>query len=148
MPWRPRRQKRQWQQRGLPYAGDGRAPQQQWNQLCSGGEGEGNCGGGGSGDGGGDNGDDDNGGGGDKDNDSSDDNNNGGSDNDNDGSDDNNNGGNRGDGGGGCDTATAVGIDKEDNNQLKVAIDNGRRRPRGSGRVLTVGAYGFHATSL
>ncbi len=90
--------------------------------------GEGNCGGGGSGDGGGDNGDDENGGG-DDDNDGND---NGGSDNDNDGSDNNNknkNGGNRDDGGGGRDTATAVGIDKEDTNQLKVAMDNGCGRP-------------------
>ena len=63
------------------------------------------------------------------DSDDSDDNDNGGSDNDNDGSDNNDNGGNRGDGGGGCDTATAVGIDKEDNNQLKVAMDNGRGGP-------------------
>ena len=96
--------------------------------------GEGNCGGGGSGDGGGDNGGDDNGGG---------DNDNSGSDNDNNGSDNNYNGGNRGDGGGSCNTATSVGIDKEDNNQLKVAMGNGRGRPRGGGRVLTAGAHGF-----
>ena len=78
-------------------------------------EGEGNCGGGGSGDSCGDKGDDNNYGGGDNDNNSSNDNKNGGSDNDNDGSNDNNNGGNRGDGGGGWDTATAVDMDKEDN---------------------------------
>jgi hypothetical protein len=33
--------------------------------------------------------------------------------------------------------------DKEDSNQLKVAMDNGRGRPRGGGRVLTTGAHGF-----
>ena len=99
-----------------------------------GGGGEGNCGGGGIGDDGGDNGGNDNGGG---------DNDNGGSDTDNNGSGDNDNGGNCGDGGGGCNTSTAVGIDKEDNNQLKVTIDNGRGRPRGGGRVLTAGAHGF-----
>jgi len=104
--------------------------------------GEGNCGGGGSGNNGGINGDDDNGGG-NNNNDGSDDNDNSGSDNDNDGSDGNNNGGNRGDGGGDCDTATAVGIDKEDSNQLKVAMDNGRGRPRGGGRVLTASAHCF-----
>jgi len=52
------------------------------------------------------------------------------------------------DGGGGCDTATAGGIDKEHNNHLKVAMDNGRGWTRGVGRVLTGGAHGFHATSL
>jgi hypothetical protein len=61
----------------------------------------------------------------------------------NDGSGDNDNGDNCGDGGGGCNTSTAVGIDKEDNNQLKVTMDNGRGRPRGGGRVLTAGAHGF-----
>jgi hypothetical protein len=103
---------------------------------------EGNCGGG-------DNGNNDNGGG-DNDKDGSDDNDNGGSDNNNDDdrSDDNDNGGNRGNGVGGCDTATAVGIDKKDNNQLKAAMEKGRRRPRGGGRVLTASAHGFHATSL
>jgi hypothetical protein len=35
--------------------------------------------------------------------------------------------------GGGCDTAMAAGIDA-DNNQLKVAMNNGRGRPRGGGR--------------
>jgi hypothetical protein len=83
-----------------------------------GGRGEGNCGGGGSGDGGGDNGDGDNG-----------DDDNGG-----DVSDDDHNGGNGSDGGGGCNTAMAVGIDRQVNNQLKAAIDTGRRRPRGGGK--------------
>jgi hypothetical protein len=41
---------------------------------------------------------------------------------------------NGGDGGGGCNTATAVGIDRQVNNQLKAAIDTGRGRPRGGGR--------------
>jgi hypothetical protein len=96
-------------------------------------QGEGNCGGGGSGDGGGDNGNDDNGGG-DKDNEGIDDNDDGGDDKDDEVSDDDHNGGNGGDGGGGCNTATAVGIDRQVNNQLKAAIDTGRGRPRGGGR--------------
>jgi len=53
-------------------------------------------------------------------------------------------------GGGGWDTATAAGIDT-DNNQLKEAIDNGRGWPRGAVAVvdsMTGGAHGFHATSL
>jgi hypothetical protein len=95
-----------------------------------GGRGEGNCGGGGSGDGGGDNGDDDNGGG-DNDNSGIDDNDDGGDNKDEDVSDDHN-GGNGGDGGGGCNTVKAVGIDRQVNNQLKVAIDTGRGRPRGA----------------
>jgi hypothetical protein len=78
---------------------------------------EGNCGGGGSGDGGGDNGNDDNG-----------------DDKDDEVSNDDHNSGNGGDGGGGCNTATAVGIDRQVNNQLKAAIDTGRGRPRGGGR--------------
>ena len=89
---------------------------------------------------GGNNGDD-NDSGGDNKNDGSDDNENG-------GSDDNDNGGNRGDGGDGCGTATAMGIDKEDNNQLEVAMDNRRGRSRGGGRVPTAGSHGFNATSL
>jgi len=36
-----------------------------------------------------------------------------------------------------------VGIDKEDNNQLKVALDNVRGLPRDGSRVLTAGAHGF-----
>jgi hypothetical protein len=95
--------------------------------------GGGNCGRGDSGDGGGDNDNNDNGGG-DNDNDGIDDNDNGGNDKDDDVSDDDHNGGNSGDGGGGCNTATAVGIDRQVNNQLKEAIDTGRGRPRGGGR--------------
>jgi hypothetical protein len=91
-----------------------------------GGRGEGNCGGGGSGDGGGNNGNDDNGG--------IDDNNDGGNDKDDDISNDDHNGGNGGDSSGGCNTATAVGIHRQVNNQLKAAIDTGRGRPRGGGR--------------
>ena len=103
------------------------APRQQRKRLVQGegGRGESNCGGGSSGDGGGDNGDDDNGGG-DNDNDGGDDND--------DGGDDDHNGGNGGKGGGGCNTATAVGIDRQVKNQLKAAIDTGRGRPRGGGR--------------
>ena len=86
-----------------------------------------------SGDGGGDNDNNDNGGG-DNDNDGIDDNDNGGDDKDDDVSDDDHNGGNGGDGGGGCNTATAVGIDRQVNNQLKAAIDTGHGRPRGGGR--------------
>ena len=67
----------------------------------------------------------------------SNDNDNGSSNNNNNGSDDNNNGGNRGNSRGGCDTIMAVSIDKEDNNQLKVSMDNGCGCPRGGGRVLT-----------
>jgi hypothetical protein len=98
-----------------------------------GGRGEGNCGGGGSSDGGGDNGDDDNGGG-DNDNEGINDDGDGGGDKDDDVSVDDHNGGNGGDGGGGCNTATAVGIDRQVNNQLKAAIDTGRGRPSGGGR--------------
>ncbi len=95
-----------------------------------GGRGEGNCGGGGSSDSGGDNGDDDNGGSDDDDdNDGIDDNDDGGDDKDDDISNDDHNGGNGGDGGGGCDTATAVGIDRQVNNQLKAAIDTGSGGP-------------------
>ena len=97
-----------------------------------GGRGEGNCGGGGSssGDGGGNNGDKDNGGS-DNENDISDDNDDGCDDKDDDISDEDNNGG---DGGGGCNTATAVGKDRQVNNQLKAAINTGRRGTRGGGR--------------
>ena len=98
-----------------------------------GGRGEGKCGGGGSSDGGGDNGDDDKGGG-DNDNDSSDDNDDGGDDKDDDISNDDHNGGNGGNSGGGCNTSTVVGIDRQVNNQLKVAMDNRRGRTRGGGR--------------
>ena len=88
---------------------------------------------GGSGNGGGGNGNDDNGGG-DNHNDGIDDNDDGGDDKDDDGSDVNHNGGNGGNSGGGCNTALAVGIDRQVNNQLKAAIDTGRGRPRGGGR--------------
>ena len=81
-------------------------------------QGEGNCGGGGSGDGGGDNGDNDNDGG-DNDNNGIDGNDDGGNDKDDDVSDDDHNGGNGGDGGGGCNTAMVLGIDRQVNNQLK-----------------------------
>jgi hypothetical protein len=104
-----------------------------------GGRGEGNCGGGGSGDGGGDNSDDENGGG-DNDNDGIDDNDDGGDDKDNDVSDDNHNGGNGGDGGVGCNTATAVGIDRQVNNQLKAAIDTGRDGPEVAVEAMASGA--------
>ena len=125
----------------------GEAPRwRRTSTAATGGEGKGNCGSGGSGDCGGENDKKDDGGG-DNDYDGSDGNDNGASDNDNDGSDDNDNGGNRGNGVGGCNTAKVVGIDKEDNNQLEVAIDNGCGWPRGGGRVLA-GAHGFHATSL
>ena len=98
-------------------------------------QGEGNCGGGGSGDGGGDKGDNDNDkGGGDNDDDGSDKDDNGGCDNNDDSSDGDDNGGNGGDCGGGCDTTKAAGIDT-DNNQLKAAMDNGRGWPKGGGRV-------------
>ena len=91
------------------------------------------CGGGGSGSGGGggNNGNDnEDEGGGDNNNDSSDDDNNGGGDSNDDSSDSDDNSGSGGNNGGGCDTATAAGIDT-DNNQLKQAMDNGRERPRG-----------------
>ena len=76
---------------------------------------------------------DDDKGGGDNDDDGSDEDHNGGCDNDDNSSDGDDNGGNGGDGGYG-DTATSVSIDT-DNNQLKAAMDNGRGRPRGGGRV-------------
>jgi hypothetical protein len=98
-----------------------------------GGRGEGNCGSGGSGDGGGDNGDDDNGGD-NNDNDGIDNKDNGGDDKDDDVSNDDHNGGNDGDDSGDCNTVTAVGIDRQVNNQLKAVIDTGRGRPRGGGR--------------
>ena len=102
-------------------------------QGDEGGRGEGNYGGGGGGGGDGDNGDDDNGGG-DNDNDGSDNNEDGGNDKDNDVSNDNHNGGNSGNGFGGCNTAMAMGMDRQVNNQLKAAIDTGRGQPRGGGR--------------
>ena len=96
-------------------------------------QGEGSCGGDGSGDGGGDvvvtGGGDNNENGSNEDDNSS-------GDNDDNSSDDDDNGGNGGDDGGGCDTATAAGIDIDtDKNQLKEAMDNRRGWPRVGGRV-------------
>jgi hypothetical protein len=102
-----------------------------------GGRGEGNCGGGGSG---GDN-CDGNDGIDDNDNNGIDDSDDGGDDKDDDVSDDDHNGGN---GGGGCNTATAVGIDRQVNNQLKAAIDTGRGRPRGAVEAMASGAMVHH----
>jgi len=102
-------------------------------------QGEGNCGGDGNGDSGGDvvvDDDDDDGGSGDNNENGSNEDDNIIGDNDDDSSDDDDNGGNGGDGDGGCVTATVAGIDIDTGkNQLKEAMDNGHRWPRGGGRV-------------